>query len=66
MDASTVKLLITLLPLVENMGKAIIAATGRSQDEIDRMTLFQIKEMLEQTRVENWPEFEFKSPRKDT
>jgi molecular chaperone GrpE (heat shock protein) len=66
MDASTVKLLIALLPVVENMGKAIIAATGRSQDEIDRMTLFQIKEMLEQTHVENWPEFEFDSPRKDS
>jgi molecular chaperone GrpE (heat shock protein) len=66
MNASTVKLLIALLPVVEDISKAIITATGRSQDEIDRMTLFQIKEMLEQTRVENWPEFEFDSPRKDS
>jgi hypothetical protein len=66
MDANTVKLLIALMSVVENMGKAIGSTTGRSQDEIDRMTLFQIKEMLEQTRVENWPEFEFDSPRKDS
>jgi hypothetical protein len=62
MDKNTVDLVISLIPVIQQLGKSI---SNSFDTDVEQMTLSETKEMLEQTRVENWPEFDFNSTREN-
>lgn len=60
---NTIGLILALIPVVEKLGIALIDLIDTDY-EVDKMTLSEIREMLEETRVENWEDFKFESSKK--
>lgn len=60
MTASEVQLILGLIPIAEQL---IVKISDAVHNDIDteNMSLQEIREQLEKTAVENWPELKFES-----